>query len=685
MRSFISLLFALFVLASARAAQEPPAASWRIADAPYRVVIRQNTVPNTPEAGFEINLQEFGQTRPDLADLLLTDAKGKPLPLAKIGRRAGGRILLLAQKLEPKTSYYLYFGGDYVRVSPQWIPKVSLLMETRPAPADLAFDSFKAVKSAWDQSTDEPGAGFVDQIYQGGNLFGSSFSFLTHYTGYLRLPKAREITFYTLSSDCSFVKVNDQLEFGWPGRHTPSTKPEKLAKKAVQCAEGLVRIDYYAAKGDLAPEGTPEAATVLGWQTETGFEAIPKDAWAHPGTTHVSPVQSANGQWLPVAKASVESFLAYANQWLYETRFDLRPPQSADGWSVTWEFEDSAVVSGTGGSHLLTGKQSQLIHCKLTRDGSTTLNEVFRVDVPERLQRASVNNQGDTRRYLDLINAEAVQKLNPEAVRARLLLLCDCGTDQEVAQYGAKWAERNQSDDLWLLVRAAEIRACAQADPQKAKKDFLALLQTMEPTTRQVYAAYLDMMEVDLLVFCLHDPEAFGRITQIAFLNAGTDLDRTAKVRLGDLHRLLGHLKEAAEQYRSLEPQKPSLAQAAKDSAASLMLNDLLDKGFSREAQLKLNEWELRRPMVKFDTEFLLLRARNLLLLGRWSEALAELDSFQKVQPDSPFQTDAQYYRALALYLKGDKEEAHKLWNAFTKDYPRHHLTPEARHWATKP
>jgi tetratricopeptide (TPR) repeat protein len=679
-------LLAVSVLASAQAAQEPPTAPWKIADAPYRVVVRQASEPNTPEAGFEITLPEFGQTRPDLADLLLTDAKGTPLPLAKIGRRTGGRVLLLAQKLEPKTPYYLYFGGGNVRVSPLWVPKVSLLMETRPAPADLTFDSYKEVKSAWDQSTDEPGADFVSQIYQGGNLFGPSFNFLTHYTGYLRLPKAREITFYTLSSDCSFVKVNDQLEFGWPGRHSPYTKPETLSKKAIQCAGGLVKIDYYAAKGDLGPEATLEAATVLGWQTDTGFEAIPKDVWAHPGTTQLSPVQSADGPWVPLARANVESFLAYANQWFYETRIELRPPQSADAWSATWEFEDGASVSGTGGVHLLTGKESQMIQCKLTRNSDgKTLKELFRVDVPERLQRASINSQGDTRRYLDLIAAEAVQKLNPAAVRARLVLLCDYGTDQEVAQYGAKWAETNQNDELWLRVRGAGIRADAQADPAKAKQELLDLLQTMEPAPRQVYAAYLGMMEVDLLVFCLRDPDAFGRITQIAFLNAGTDLDRTAKIRLGDLHRLLGHTKEAAAQYRSLEPQKPSLSQAAKDSAASLQLNDLLDKGFIREAQLKLNEWELRRPMVKFDTEFLLLHARSLLLLGRWSEALAELDSFGQVQPDSPFQTDAQYYRALALYTKGDKEEARKLWNDFTKDYPRHRLTPEARNWAKKP
>ena len=683
MRSFLSLLFGI-ALISAQAAPEPHVASWKVADAPYRVVVRQTSAPNAPEAGFLIDLQEFGQTRPDLADMLLTDAEGKSLPLAKIGRRAGGRVQLLAQKLEPKSPYYLYFGGNNIRLAPEWTPKVSLLMETRLAPDNLAFDSLREVKSAWDQSKDAPGAGFVDQIYQGGNLFGPSFNFLTHYTGYLRVPKAREITFYTLSSDCSFVKVNDQLELGWPGRHTPSTTPPKLAKKAVQCAEGLVKIDYYAAKGDLAPEATPEAATVLGWQTGTGFEAIPKDSWLHPGMTQVSPAQSADGRWVPVAKASVESFLAYANQWFYETRIELRPPQSAEGWTATWEFEDGAAVSGTGGAHLLTGKESQTIQCKLTRNG-TTLNEVFRVDVPERLQRASINNQSDIRRYLDLIGAEAVQKLNPDSIRSRLVLLCDYGTDQEVAQYGAKWAERNQSDELWLLVRAAEIRARAQSDPAKAKQEFISLQQTLEPAPRQVYAAYLDMMEVDLLAFCVRDPEAFGRITQIAFLNAGTDLERTARVRLGDLHRLLGHFKEAAEQYRSLEPQTPSLAQAAKDSAAALLLSDLLDKGFGRDAQLKLNEWELRRPMVKFDTEFLLLHARDLLLLGRWSEALAELDSFGQVQPDSPFQTDAQYYRALALYVKGDKEEARKLWLAFAKDYPRHRLTPEARNWAKKP
>ena len=89
--------------------------------------------------------------------------------------------------------------------------------------------------------------------------------------------------------------------------------------------------------------------------------------------------------------------------------------------------------------------------------------------------------------------------------------------------------------------------------------------------------------------------------------------------------------------------------------------------------------------MVKFDSDYLLLRARTLLALGRWSEALAELESFQKVQPDSPFQTDAQYYLARILYEKGSKEEARRIWNDFADNYPKHPLAPQAKEWAKKP
>ena len=660
-------------------------ASWTVADAPYRIGVKFAVAPSQAEAGFEINIPEFGQTRPDLADVVLTNSSGEPQPLAKIGRRPGGRVVLLAQKLDPAVEYFLYFGGDKLRASPEWTPKTSLLMETRPAPPNLDFSSLQSLKLAWAQSQEPPGAGFFSAIYQGGNPFGPNLNFLTHYSGYLRLPKAREITFYTLSSDCSFVAINDQEQFGWPGRHSPSTTPKSLAKKTVQCPEGLVKIDYYAAKGEIPPEERLEAATVLGWQTDTGFEAIPREAWLHPGATQNGSIQSApDGKPTPRIKGNVETFAAYAGQWYYEFRFEVGPPPTVANSTVSWEFEDGASVTGTSGMRLLTGTNSQIVKCSIARDGAT-LTELCRIDIPDKLQRASINDPNDVRRYLGMIDAEAALKLKPEALRPRLLLLCEFGTDQEVANVAKNWTQENPADGIWLAGRLAAIRTQAQTDPAQAKQEFMNLLQFMDPAAQKLLATEITMMEMDLLAFYLRDTEAFGRFTQIAFINTGNDLSRIAKIRIGDLHRLMGHFKEAAEQYRSLTPKNKDQALAAKDTAASIAIRDLLEKGCPKDAQARLLEWEMRRPMTKFDSDYLLLRARTLMAFGRWSEAQTELESFQKVQLDSPLQIDAQFHLARVLYEKGSKDEARKLWNTLASSYPKHPLAPQAKEWANKP
>lgn len=674
----------LFLLLASTALAEPLSTAWTVADAPYRVEVNPNTLPDLPEAGIQIILPDMGQARPDLADVVLTDGEGQPQPLAKIGYRPGGHILMLAQKLEPNTKYYVYFGANKLRICPEWIPSVSLLMETRPAPKDLAFDSLQSLKAAWAKSPEYPGAAFVSQIYHAGNPFGPNDHFLTHYTGYLRIPKAREITFYTLSSDCSFVVVNNQVQFGWPGRHTPDAVPKSLPKKAVACPEGLVKIDYYAAKGDNPFDGRQGAASVFGWQIPGGFEAIPPESWLHPGSANVGPIQSVDGQPVPVVKARVATFINHADQGLYEIEYELRVPRNTEGWSVTWEFEDGAITTGLTGHRVLTGKDSQTVKCQIVRNG-VMLNELYRLDIPTRPQRASVNDPTDVRRYLSLILAEANNKFRPETTQVRLSFLQEFGTDQDVAKFAADCPQQDQSDGVWLLTRLASIRAHAQTDVEKAKQEFYSLQQSLPPAMQKTYAVEIAEVEMNIIVFCMRDPQGVGRLTQIAFQNSGTEANRTAKIRIGDLYRILGNYKEAAAQYQTLGSKEKEQALAAKDSASSIAVRDLLEKGFNREAQAKLFEWERRRPMVKFDSDYLLLRARTLLALSRWTEALTELESFQKVQPDSAYQTDAQYYMAQILYEKGSKEEARKIWNTFASDYPKHPLTPKAREWAKKP
>ena len=678
---FVPLALSVLFFLSATARAIP--ATWSVADAPFRVPVKLATPPIHPEAGILISLPEFGQNRPDCADVILSDTLGQPLPLAKVSSRPGGRTLLLAQQLEPTATYYVYFGGGVDRKAPPWTPKVSLLMETKPAPKDLKLDAWADIESAWKKVPDIDGAGFYPIIYHGENLFGQSTNFLTHYTGYLLTPEPKNIFLYTLSADASFVLVNDKLLVGWPGEHSPWVQPKNVKGKTFKCESGLTKIDYYAAKGR---RGHPPTM-VLGWKLDNGtYQTVPAEAWLHPGTTSVEPIEEIHGWPVPLPKVELISYIGYNDQWLFEAKYSLNLTPPAE-WTVNWEFADGVKLTGTSGTRVLLGPVPELVEVKFTRTGDNMLTEPvagrFRIDFTASAKEASFKNPPDVRRYLALIESDPPGQLNNASVQPRLTFLLEFGTDQEIAKFidGYPQGERDSSDPLWLRARVAAIYAHAELDPPKA----LAEMRAISSKVRQLLPDLVNTLESDLLAFYQNDPGASDRLTQIAFLNPDSNLSKTAKVRIGDLYRLLGRYKEAIARYKELGIQGDDRSLPAQDRANSIAVSELLSPNRRDDAQRKLGEWEIRHPMAKFDSDFLLLRARMLMLYGRWSQALTEIESFDKVQPESAYQIDSQFYRARILFEQGRKDEARKLWKGIAQSYPKHPLAGAAREWGAKP
>lgn len=689
--------FWIFVLWTGIALGKPH--EWALPEASYRHTIRVLEKPSSPEFGTEIDLPNPGLARPDLADLVLLGPDGNAIPLAKVSHQLGGRMLLLAKDLQAGTEYHLYFGGG-ARTTPQWNPQLSLLMETRKAPPNLQFETLEQLRTAWRDSPEQPGADFVSQIYHGGNPFGPSYEFLTRYSGYLRINAEQEITFYTLSSDCSFVILDERQRFGWPGRHTPVARPDTVQKQSLLCSPGLLKVEYWAAKGDTLRGEHLDAATVLGWDRDGQFETVPAAAWMHPGKTLVQPAEHISGQTVPLPEAKVESYVAYGDRWLYELSFALRFG-TADA-DPLWTFEDGATFRGLSGKRILTGGEAQLAKCrvefktsarapatpadKAQHSGSASassshgkpLELSIRFHVPEKLQRTSINDPGSTRALISKILEEAPQPLSAEAMQTRLIFLCDFGTDKDLAVFAAARPRTKIEDPHQLRAQLAGITLQSQRAPNEARQTFNSLRYQLSQELRNQCAKQLAETEMDLLVFCMRSPDAFGRLRQIAFDDPFNEF-AIAKVRIGDLHRLLGQYQEAVAQYESCGEQPGRKPLPVQDSVNSIAVRDLLDKGLINEAKARLRAWESRQPMTKFSSDFLLLNARALLLQGRWRDADAELESYRAVQPDSPYPIDVEFYRAWVLFESGQKDEARNLWSDLAKKHPRHPLAAEAR------
>ena len=658
-----------FALLSSFAA-EPP---WAVPDAPLRAFVRPKTPPNDVQAGWLIELPELGHTMPKMEDVVLADDRGAILPLAKVFRGEGQRVLLLAQSMPAEGC--IYFGGKRIRRAMPWQPKTSLLLETRRLRAGAKLDDWQALESAWKKATAVDGAGFVETVAHGVNPFGESADFLSRYTGWLKTGE-KKLSLYTLSSDASFVLVNGRFEFGWPGQHPPHADEKSVPKKDVSTLGGLTQVEYYHAKlGDSAP------AMVLGWMRGGKPETIPPQAWAHPGVTEIVRMEHVQAGVLPVPSWTLQSYFGWSGLWLYEARCILKP-EPPPGVTAEWQWSDGATFSGNACDRVLVGPAPVQVSVRLKSrekgSGIGLLTKITFGGLPP--PAASTENAAELKRYLALFDREDPARLAAETLKAGVQFLSEFGNDQQLGKWASAWLAKNPGidDPLWIKGQLARLRALAQTNPQQA----LSEVRKFDTATRRRYARELALFELELLVFHLKDPAGLEIAKRIAFENASNDLGRLAKVRAGDLYRLLGRGKEAVEQYRSvqktLDDETKGRKFAAQDRSYSITISDMIEQGHRHEAMAKLAEWELEHPMTKFESDFLLLRGRLLMLFGRWNEALQEIESFSQMNPDSPYQIPADFYRARALLELGKHAEAKKIWAEIARKYPKHELAPES-------
>ena len=650
---------------------------WVVKGAPFRAKIRLQEPPKNADSGVAVELPDFGGSRADLADAVLVDSDGVAQPLAAIWRGSGQQAILLAKELAAGKDYAVYFGGQTDRQSRTWTPKTSLLLETRRLPAKPKMDNWQEMETAWRTAPAADGAGFVRSIYAAGNTFGADANFASHFSGWLATPDGGDVVIYTLSSDASFVLVNDKPALEWPGIHSPDANLKTMRSQSVSCSPGFTKVDYYQAK--IGAGGV----AVLGWKKNGRFEAVPPDAWAHPGTSRILKLDDARGWPLPLAGVTCNSGLGYGGNWFFdvECAADI-PPE----WAAEWGFEDGAVFPGAKCRRILTGGQLQPVTLKLRR-GNDVTSGMKRLLFPDSLRSASVNNPADLASYLGLLDRETPSQLSQATLEAVLPLLLDFADDGHAAKFAAAWLRKNPSPDnpMWLHAQMACLHALAQSDPRKALEE----MRRIDTAARKKSARAFSQYELDLLVFLLRDPSAEDLARRIVFDSPDSEAAALAKIRIGDLYRLTGRIQPAIEQYRSVQKdvadETGGRKAPAQDRACSIAVEALLASGSRSEAADKLREWELRHPMAKFDSDFLLLRARMLLAFGRWTEALTELDSFKNVQPDSPCEIAADFYRAEALAALGKTGEAQKIWGAISTNYPRHELAAPSKAKLAKP
>ena len=491
----------------------------------------------------------------------------------------------------------------------------------------------------------------------------------------------KEVYLYTQSSDASFVLVNDRYELEWGGVHDGRANQKTVHGQSVKVTGEVAKIDYYHVKaGNDFPPGM-----VLGWRRGDRLEPIPEDAWLHPEHATFVGVEEAHGRPVPLARVELDSYIGFDNQFLFETRCKL-PYGGVKGWTVNWQFDDRLRGHRAGGRARHGRHVAREFRVTLQRE-KEELRGVRRMDFGTLPRTASINDAKDLDRYVELMGSQDPAPLSVRTLRAYTTLLQLSPGGIAAAKCAGTFLQKNPDpgDPLWPAAQMLRLRGLMQLDPKLALNE----LSRLDSAARQRNFEKFDLLELELLVFYLRSEMAVNRARQIATQHPDSRIARIAMVRIGDLYRLQGRMKDAIAQYQGIQQKATDETGGkklpAQDRAFSIAVTEMLLDGQRIEAEDKLLEWEAVHPMVKLDSDFLLLRGRVLMAGGRWREALAELDSMLQLQPDSAYQIDINFYRARALYELDQKPEARRIWTEIAKKYPRHELAAQSSKWAETP
>lgn len=647
---------------------------WAVPGASWRVVLHAGEAPGAPEAGWEIDLPDFGGGRPDMRDVVLIGPDGKEIALDGVWRSSGRKLLMLAKSMPAEGTATLYFGGNSSRRLQSWSAARSLLLETRRMPEGANIMTYSGWQEAWKKSPAVDGVGFVPLVFHGGNPFGKESRFLSRYTGLIKTGDGGEMKFYTLSDDVCYVMMDGRPVMSWQKNQPPPLDPLKVPVTKVRMNGKFAKVEY--SHGAIDAPG----AMVLGWEQGGKLGNVPPDAWVHPGKVKADSFESSDGSPIPLVDLQAVSYLGFGGEWYVKVSAAITDP-GAD-WQVEWLWPDGRVDHGNEVRRLSMSLDPVQVIVRL-RNGTRGIEGRRVLMIPRDLVAESVNNDSQIESYLKLLEKEDPFALAEPARRAGFILARGFLPSAQAARWAEAWLEKAKPDSaFWTTVMSLAIRETAKTDPKAA----LVRIEKLPEEAKKTLGRKADLLELDVRVFRMKDPLVVGLVSKLE-KSGDKQSVRMALNRLGDYQLLNGRTEDAARCFANAVSGDAMTDGRAPviDRARSLAIEQLLKDKHLDESLDKIVAWELERPMAKIDADQLLWRARVMFLAQDYARALQDIDTSLKVRPGAPEEIELRFWRGRALYEIDRKDEAREVWNLLVKDYPKHERAEAAKLWAEKP
>lgn len=631
--------------------------AWHHPPSPYRAVFEVQSQPTTRDAGYWLQVPISGLGDATGRAVYVFDDQHRAMRVHAVGDSGAGMALVQVQGRRPPSRIYAYWGTD--RRAPQndmLTPGVTLTVRTLPDDAKL--DSWAHCRQAYEQS-DILGVQPLRQIELAGNPLTTHERYILEVNGRFQQERGAKPELFLAHHGAAFLWIDDKQVIDRPGRHHPNQFRQGEGRQAIALHEGLTPLRLL-----LFFQSSREVAVLASYEGPRQMKALPPSAFAQPGTTSLTTVETQHDRQLcPAFRVEHVAYLS-----IDDTVYTLLDCHTWTGAEVEWATSDGGHAKGASYRLVRVGLEPLSISAR--RDGrsrETAQIDVHFATVP---QRFISRNEKHFAQFRDAILGRELGGLDVATLQAYLALLETRDrhpASVPVAQAILNHPQRRQLADL-LPVHLALARSTAAETPDTAAD---AYQQVMRLTRDEA----LILEAIEFLIYRQGDLDtARQRLAQAARVIGRQHLQLTRYQ--GEIALLSGDVEAARDAFTEIQQRlqaegrrRDALVQASEHIER---FRSHLSQAHWLAAEADLRELGVLTPSMVASGQYAVLRSRLCRAIG-WPTSVPGLVDRTLAYNSLPAHLpELELQKALALAELGRHDEARASFQRIRDHYPNH-------------
>jgi len=603
-------------------------------------------------------------------------AAGKPVAFQTYWSAGGEPSLVRFDTSGGASGYYLCFATNLPAAPGGWKPEAGVLVATR-ACARQPVNTLSQISQLLNTASPLQGRDYFPNIFQGINPFGPSSFYIASFTGWLCISNPGAYRFATLSTDASWLQIDDQTVAEWLGEHGYQGGRHGEHSGDIQLRAGLHRLDYTQIQFD------GEAAAETAWQPPgaSHFEVIPASAFIPVAKFRVTGFESATEpgplyfEWRTAAQCALGDTMAL------RVRFHV--VDNSQRRNYRWHFDDGAETTGMNPEHFFPQPGMRLVTLEAWQRGLCVATNTVRVRIaPNWLQRDSWREDIFNDAKIDFLQRDLNR--TPARDLAAIIDLADRADDRELLTRAGEAMVRRAvefktaADGLTFYKLGIGFEHQGDTGDALAEKSFRLALAPDRGSS--AIAEKVKLRLADLLIHWSGNfDEAEKLLAGISGGNLTGDEKRLQRLLQGDLLLARGKIEAARKQYLAVGqragPGNFDAARAARLESANI----LIERGQFDDAQQALDwlEMEISAERMSLDTGLLQIQLE--LQHKEFQRAFTGCQLLSPVAENEPRQSETLYGTVESGLALGKTDDARRALTQLLKDFPYSEAAAKAK------